>query len=349
MKKFLSLLLALVLSLPLAVPALAAEPDQAEEAAWSLYHMGLFLGTGSDVQGFPQFSLDRSPTRAQGVTMLVRLIGKEAEAQETPWTAPFQDVPDWAKPYVGYAYANGLTNGRSEIRFDPDTPISASEYLTFVLRALGYDSQTDFAWDSAWTLSDRLGFTDGSYNAGTRSFTRGDVAVISAAALDAKEKGSDRTLRESLAALGIRDNTIRCLWLEEVQTCQPGVLYLSFAPVEESPETYTRFQVNSVTANGVACGISAYATPGDVTAFCQTLAKTEGIRLELPGAFALVRLAYDEEVVKAAATETVTVGGYQYPVISFKFNCTGFLADGTQVEELFILDYYINGYEGSLP
>ena len=76
---------------------------------------------------------------------------------------------------------------------------------------------------------------------------------------------------------------------------------------------------------------------------------TEGIRLELPGAFALVRLAYDEEVVKAAATETVTVGGYQYPVISFKFNCTGFLADGTQVEELFILDYYINGYEGSLP
>ena len=129
------------------------------------------------------------------------------------------------------------------------------------------------------------------------------------------------------AALGIRDNTTRCLWLEEVQTCQPGVLYLSFAPVEESPETYTRFQVNSVTANGVACGISAYATPGDVTAFCQTLAKTEGIRLELPGAFALVRLAYDEEVVKAAATETVTVGGYQYPVISFKFNCTGFLAD----------------------
>lgn len=173
--------------------------------------------------------------------------------------------------------------------------------------------------------------------------------MISAAALDAKEKGSDRTLRESLAALGIRDNTTRCLWLEEVQTCQPGVLYLSFAPVEESPETYTRFQVNSVTANGVACGISAYATPGDVTAFCQTLAKTEGIRLELPGAFALVRLAYDEEVVKAAATETVTVGGYQYPVISFKFNCTGFLADGTQVEELFILDYYINGYEGSLP
>lgn len=159
MKQWISLLLALVLSLALALPAGAAPPEQEEAAAWQLYYMGLFQGTDTDAEGFPVFSLDRSPTRAQGVTMLVRLLGQEEDALAGTWTTPFQDVPDWAAPYVGYAYEKGLTNGKSETRFDPDSTIRASEYLTFVLRALGYVSGTDFAWDSAWTLSDKLGIT----------------------------------------------------------------------------------------------------------------------------------------------------------------------------------------------
>lgn len=113
--------------------------------------------------------------------MLVRLLGQEEDALAGTWTTPFQDVPDWAAPYVGYAYEKGLTNGKSETRFDPDSTIRASEYLTFVLRALGYVSGTDFAWDSAWTLSDKLGITHGEYNASTTSFDRGDVAWISRA------------------------------------------------------------------------------------------------------------------------------------------------------------------------
>lgn len=161
MKQWISLLLALVLSFALALPAGAAPPEQEEAAAWQLYYMGLFQGTDTDAEGFPVFSLDRSPTRAQGVTMLVRLLGQEEDALAGTWTTPFQDVPDWAAPYVGYAYEKGLTNGKSETRFDPDSTIRASEYLTFVLRALGYVSGTDFAWDSAWTLSDKLGITHG--------------------------------------------------------------------------------------------------------------------------------------------------------------------------------------------
>ena len=135
MKQWISLLLALVLSLALALPAGAAPPEQEEAAAWQLYYMGLFQGTDTDAEGFPVFSLDRSPTRAQGVTMLVRLLGQEEDALAGTWTTPFQDVPDWAAPYVGYAYEKGLTNGKSETRFDPDSTIRASEYLTFVLRA----------------------------------------------------------------------------------------------------------------------------------------------------------------------------------------------------------------------
>ena len=107
MKKALSLFLALLLCLSLSLPALAAAPTDAdqENAAWTLYHMGLFQGTDTDKEGFPVFSLSDAPTRAQGVTMLVRLLGQEKAALEGTWSTPFTDVPEWAQPYVGYASA----------------------------------------------------------------------------------------------------------------------------------------------------------------------------------------------------------------------------------------------------
>lgn len=60
----------------------------------------------------------------------------------------------------------------------------------------------------------------------------------------------------------------------------------------------------------------------------------------------LVYLRYDEAAAKEAATETVTANLVTYPVITFKLHCTGTLPDGTQVEELVRLDYYIDGYDG---
>ncbi|MDO4515595.1 MAG: S-layer homology domain-containing protein [Bacillota bacterium] len=345
MKKLLSLTLALVLTLALAVPAFAADSETETAAAWTLYNMGLFQGTGTDDQGFPVFDLDKTPTRAQGVTMLVRLLGQEETALAGEWTTSFQDVPDWAAPYVGYAYEKGLTTGRSETVFDPDTPIRAAEYLTFVLRALGYQSGEDFSWDTAWTLSDKLGFTDGSYNGETnQDFNRGDVAAISANALEVKPKGADETLGEKLEVLGIRDNTQRCLWEEERLLCQPNKIIFAFNVTKESPETYQKFVVDSVTVNGVACQVKQYSAPEDVKQLCKDLTKSEGIKVSQPDAFALVCLTYDESAAKAAAKESAEVGDQSYPVLSFRFHCTGTLADGTQVKELFSLPYYIDGY-----
>lgn len=346
MKKLAAILLTLALSLSLAIPALAAPAEEAEAAAWQLYSMGLFLGTGTDEEGFPVFSLSDAPTRAEGVTMLVRLIGQESAALEGEWTTPFQDVPAWAEPYVGYAYANGLTNGTSPTRFDPELPISASEYLTFVLRAMGYDSSVDFAWDSAWTLSDKLGITGGQYHAGTTSFDRGDVAWISASALLAPLKDSDKTLEATLAELGIQYNAGRCVWEEDCVTCKKDKLVFAFSPATESEEVYTSFQVTSATANGVPCQIEQYTTAAKVKEQCRKVSRQAGYTVTLPNAFSLVYLSYDEAAAKEAATETVTANQLSYPVITFKLHCTGTLKDGTQVQELVTLDYYIDGYTG---
>ena len=346
MKKIISLLMAQLLSLTLSVSALAADPVEEENAAWTLYHLGLFRGTDTDSEGFPVFSLDDALTRAQGVTMLVRLLGQEEAALEGNWETPFLDVPDWAAPYVGYAYENELTTGRDETTFDPDTRLSATEYLTFVLRALGYQSGKDFVWDAAWKLSDRIGLTDGSYHEETnQTFDRGDAAVISANALDTKQKNKKQTLGEKLAEQGIATDAQRCLWTENCESIQPDQIWFSFTALADSPEVYASFVVDSVTANGVPCQITQYTTAKEVKAFReeQELAETY-----LKDCFALTCLDYDEKAALEAAPASVVQGGIEYPILEFRFRCTGTLADGTETSEIFLLKSYIAGYGGPL-
>ncbi|MFR0924391.1 MAG: hypothetical protein ACLSGI_06990 [Butyricicoccaceae bacterium] len=67
-----------------------------------LKDVGLFQGTNQGYQ------LDKAPTRAEASAMLVRLLGKEAEAEKLTYTAPFTDLKGWEKPYVQYLYDNAL-------------------------------------------------------------------------------------------------------------------------------------------------------------------------------------------------------------------------------------------------
>lgn len=169
---------------------------EAEEAACELYRMGLFLGTGFNENGQPVFELDRPATRSEAVTMLVRLLGAEEEAKDSALRVPFSDVEAWAKPYVGYAYAKGLASGISGTTFSGGREISATEYLSCVLRALGYQSGSDFQWNAAWELTDRLGITHGEYNH-TAPFLRSDIAIVSRNALSTPLKGQTLTLLDT--------------------------------------------------------------------------------------------------------------------------------------------------------
>ena len=186
MKRFLSFILALTLAVSL-VPSAFAASDEAVQAANALHALGLFNGTGTDANGNPIYDLDRAPTREEAITMLIRLMGKESDAKGYNWEMPFTDVSGWAKPYVGAAYYWGLTSGTSETTFGGKQKVSAMQYLTFVLRALDYEDGTDFQWDKAWELSDKIALTSGQYTS-DRSITRGDVAIISLKALSISNK-----------------------------------------------------------------------------------------------------------------------------------------------------------------
>ena len=186
-KKFLCLMLTLVMVFSL-VPSAVAANDEATQAAQTLYELGLFRGTGTNPDGTPIFALEQTPTRNQAVIMLVRLLGKEEEALAGNWELPFADVAkgSTAYPYIGYAYANGLTSGTTATTYSGTNPIKANQYITFVLRALGYESGKDFQVGTSYLLSDQLGITSGEY-ANASAFTRGDVAKISLNAHEVQE------------------------------------------------------------------------------------------------------------------------------------------------------------------
>jgi hypothetical protein len=207
-KKFLGILLAISLMFGL-FPALgpaahaAYAPKHTGEAE-ALNALGLFKGTGTDAGGRPVFALERTATRAEALTMLLRLLGEGSAAQAWSGTQPFRDVPksSWAYKYVGYAYSKGYTGGTSAVTFAPNTPANANMYLTFVLRALGYsDARGDFTYSQAAQKAAAIGLVpDGAYTGGT--FYRDDCAYVSYRALTRMLSGSDQTLVQKLEAAG---------------------------------------------------------------------------------------------------------------------------------------------------
>lgn len=203
-KKLISVLMAMALILTLFTGAFAVKTPPEEASANSasvLYGLGLLRGTGADEYGRPVFELERPMTRQEAVVMLVRLTGGEDAALSKNITAPFTDVDAWARPYVGYAWAFGLTYGIGDNLFGGNEYITASQYLTFILRTLGYSSGLDFEWDSAWTLADSIGLTSGEYS-GESVFLRSGAADISLKALSLTLKGSMTTLVSKLLKSG---------------------------------------------------------------------------------------------------------------------------------------------------
>lgn len=159
----------------------------------SLHEMGLFQGTQNG------YDLDRTPTRAEAAVMLVRLLGKEAEAKTLTYTAPFTDLKGWEKPYVQYLYSNGLANGTNRTTFNPTGKCTAQMYAVFLLRALGYSDTADFSYANAIETAHEQGIYDtGIIN--VQNFLRDDAAAASYTVLSVSPKNSEGTLLDQLVS-----------------------------------------------------------------------------------------------------------------------------------------------------
>ncbi len=172
------------------------------DEAYALKKLGLVRGAADGME------LYRGNTRAESITMLIRLLGEEESALAAEHYHPFTDVDAWAKRYVGYAYRMGYTKGVSNTRYDGSALTTAGQYMTFVLRALGYsEAAGDFKYETALTDAVSLGVIDSSVMRELQSgqFRRDHVMHISYLAMSARVKGSSQTLLARLVANGAVD------------------------------------------------------------------------------------------------------------------------------------------------
>ena len=205
----------------------------------SLHEMGLFQGTQNG------YDLDRTPTRAEAAVMLVRLLGKEAEAKALTYTAPFTDLKGWEKPYVQYLYSNGLANGTNRTTFNPTGKCTAQMYAVFLLRALGYSDTADFSYANAIETAREQGIYDtGIIN--VQNFLRDDAAAASYTALSVSPKNSKGTLLDQL----VGENAIT-----EADAKRYQSLFSSYAQYREATagmDALLHYSVNSEFASPAA-------------------------------------------------------------------------------------------------
>ena len=205
----------------------------------SLHEMGLFQGTQNG------YDLDRTPTRAEASVMLVRLLGKEAEAKALTYTAPFTDLKGWEKPYVQYLYSNGLANGTNRTTFHPTGKCTAQMYAVFLLRALGYSDTADFSYANAIETAREQGIYDtGIIN--VQNFLRDDAAAASYTVLSVSPKNSEGTLLDQL----VSENAIT-----EADAKRYQSLFSSYAQYREATagmDALLHYSVNSEFASPAA-------------------------------------------------------------------------------------------------
>lgn len=217
---------ALVLALLMLATAAGAYSETDQNTADALNYLGLFLGTGKG------YELDAPLTRAQGITLLVRMVGGEDTAEKTPYTAPFTDLPDWAKPHVGYAYANGITNGVSATAFGPNREMTDAMFLTLVLRAMGYSdqgSQPLYTWDKPYAVAKQVGLTVS--DSADAAFTRADAIRVFWNAMNSLLAEETKTLAQRLMEQGVFDEG---QYQDAVQIQAVGLL--GEEPSEPEPE-----------------------------------------------------------------------------------------------------------------
>ena len=179
-------MIALILILALTIP-MSAFADDNTQYADTLYELGLFKGTDNG------YELEKTFTREEAATVLVRLLGEEKNVALKTYPTLFTDVESdrWSFPYVMYCYENEITRGTGEDTFSPVQEISAEEFVTLVLRLLGYtDAEPKTALEDCIYLN-LLNSEIAKELELSSSFTRNDMVYIVYRSLMTKTASGD--------------------------------------------------------------------------------------------------------------------------------------------------------------
>ena len=157
MKKLLAMVLALVMTLSLAVSANAFKDDTKisddyAEAVAVLNGMGVFKGYEDG-----SFKPEGNITRAEVATIVYRIYTADvAKNDKSGLYATYNKFSDmagasWAAGYIGYCANAALVKGYPDGTFKPSGKVTGYEVLAMILRAVGYDKNNEFS-GADWAL-----------------------------------------------------------------------------------------------------------------------------------------------------------------------------------------------------
>ena len=157
MKKLLAMVLALVMTLSLAVSANAAFKDVKDinetyaESAEVLANLGVFKGYEDG-----SFNPKGDITRAEVAAIVYRIYTgdvKDVQAKNYETYNKFADMAGagWAKGYIGYCANAAFIKGYPDGNFKPAGKVTGYEALAMILRAVGYDKNNEFT-GADWAL-----------------------------------------------------------------------------------------------------------------------------------------------------------------------------------------------------
>lgn len=264
MKRIKAMVIAMIMAAALlstSIPAFAFSENESRSVQNFFIDTQLLKGDGTS------YGLEKTASRLEGIIILIRLMGKEAEAQgmqDLP--CQFTDVPVWAKGYVNYAFSENISKGVSDTRFGVYDRMTAYQYNTLLLRVLGYDdSQGDFQWDDSVDKAEELSILPeemAEFYTRSGAYTKGDLMETSFCYLEANYKDQERSLIDMLVETGVITKDLAGKYgigIEGWRSITTGFAeddYLSFeltgneltitGTSEDENKTYLLVQVNNV-------------------------------------------------------------------------------------------------------
>gem|GEM_PF-2167155 len=216
-RRFTSVLVIVTMLLTAVVPVFAFSSNESRSAEAFFIDAGLLKGDGNG------YGLDKTATRLEGIIILIRLVGKEGEAQNmNSLPCRFSDVPDWAKGYVNYADEENISKGVSANRFGVNEQMTADQYNTLLLRILGYDdNQGDFQWNAAVDKASELSILDKDMATAYQqkgAYTKADLMDTSFCYLEANYKDQNRTLLGMLTEDGVISSDLAAEYGLEIES-----------------------------------------------------------------------------------------------------------------------------------
>ena len=157
MKKLLAMVLALVMTLSLAVSANAFKDDKSisddyAEAVAVLNGMGVFKGYEDN-----SFQPKGNITRAEVSAIVYRVYTQDVKDAKASMYATYNKFSDmvgasWAAGYISYCANAELVKGYPDGTFKPSGNVTGYEVLAMILRVVGYDKNNEFS-GADWALN----------------------------------------------------------------------------------------------------------------------------------------------------------------------------------------------------